>query len=233
MLLFNHGIRFDRAQPIHLHWDGLKGWGLDRIRKTELSNLTHFPGAAGTDEAGRGPLAGPVVAAAVIVPDGFDLRGIQDSKMLDPKQRTAQELRIKDWCVWAVAINWTETVDRLNILHASLDAMRQAVQALSAVPCKVLIDGNQKVPGLAHPCETVVKGDQTFACIAAASILAKCERDRIMTRFGSEFPGYGFERHFGYATPEHLEALSRLGPCPIHRRSFAPVRELIQPSLAL
>ena len=198
-----------------------------------LPLLLHIPGAAGTDEAGRGPLAGPVVAGAVIIPDGFDLQGIADSKLLDPAQRQAQEARIKESCQWSVAINWTDTVDRLNILHASLDAMRQAINALSQTPTKVLIDGNQLVPGLAIPCETVVKGDATIACIAAASILAKCERDRIMTNFATQYPGYGFERHFGYATPEHLEALTQLGPCPIHRRSFAPVRELIQPDLGL
>jgi ribonuclease HII len=196
-------------------------------------SLAHYPGAAGTDEAGRGPLAGPVVAAAVIIPDDFDLIGIADSKLLDRTQREVQEIRIKAICAWAVAVNWTETVDRLNILHASLDAMRQAVLALGAVPVKVLVDGNQMVPGLEMPCETIVKGDGKVACIAAASILAKCERDRIMTEFAAEYPGYGFDRHYGYPTPEHFEALQRLGPCPIHRRSFGPVRDLIQPSLAI
>ncbi|HWD39281.1 MAG TPA: ribonuclease HII [Fimbriimonas sp.] len=193
--------------------------------------LEHYPNAAGADEAGRGPLAGPVVAAAVILPDRFDRTGIADSKILTAKAREEQEERIKAEAIWAVEVAWTDEVDRLNILHASLEAMSRAAFRLSMMPCIVLIDGNKLPKKL--PCEgkAVIGGDGKYACIAAASILAKTERDRIMTQYAVEFPDYGFDKHFGYATPEHRKALAEHGPCAIHRRTFAPVQELLQPSL--
>ena len=190
--------------------------------------LEHHPGAAGADEAGRGPLAGPVVAAAVILPDIFDAAGIRDSKKLTAKARERMEIRIKTEAIWAVQAVWVEEIDTINILHASLAAMERAIKRLSRMPIYVLIDGNKLPKNL--PCEgrAVVKGDDKVACIAAASILAKVERDRIMTLLSAEYPVYGFERHFGYATPEHLRALDEHGPCAIHRRSFMPVKGGLQ-----
>ncbi len=195
--------------------------------------LEHHANAAGADEAGRGPLAGPVVAAAVILPDGFDLEGINDSKQLTAKAREEQELRIKESAIWAVEAAWHDEVDRINILHASLAAMARAIARLSPVPALVLIDGNKLPPDLKFEARAVVKGDAKIACIAAASILAKVERDRIMCRLAADYPEYGFERHFGYATPDHREALRRHGPCAIHRRSFLTVQEALQPVLGI
>jgi ribonuclease HII len=193
--------------------------------------LIHVSGAAGADEAGRGPLAGPVVASAVILPDCFDLSRIDDSKKLDPRIREELSIRIK-----AGAVYWIERVepaeiDRLNILWASMAAMERALGKLAPLPTYAYIDGNRLPREMPCPGEWVIKGDGKYACIAAASILAKVERDRLMTEYATEYPQYGFERHFGYPTPEHLEALRKFGPCPIHRRSFAPVREFDQPCL--
>lgn len=202
-------------------------------RKTERSPLVHVPGAAGADEAGRGPLAGPVVAAAVILPDGFDLIGIVDSKVLDREARLEAEARIKAGAVWAVAACEAEEIDRLNILWASLMAMERSLDALGETPSRVLIDGNRAPRGGIWEYEPVVKGDGTYACIAAASILAKTERDRRMCAWATEFPQYGFDRHFGYPTPDHLEALRQHGPCALHRRSFGPVRDAEQLCLML
>ncbi len=185
--------------------------------------LLHVPGAAGADEAGRGPLAGPVVAAAVILPDEFDFSGINDSKRVDPATRRQLAERICAHAVYAVEIADHIEIDRINILHASLAAMGRAIARIPAT--KVYVDGNILPKGLECQAEAIVKGDEKLACVAAASILAKTTRDRIMTHLAIEYPGYGFERHFGYSTPEHLTALAKLGPCPIHRRSFARVRE--------
>lgn len=196
-----------------------------------MVTLEHHPGAAGTDEAGRGPLAGPVVAAAVILPEDFDLDGIDDSKQLTAKTREVLEERIKLGAIWAVASADHEEIDRINILWASLAAMTRAVRQLPAVPTVVLVDGNQMPREMPYQARTIVDGDAKFACIAAASILAKVERDRIMCRYAEEYPEYGFERHFGYASPQHRSALAKYGPCPIHRRSFATVQGLLQPSL--
>ncbi len=200
-------------------------FGSPRVR------LKHLPGCAGVDEAGRGPLAGPVVAAAVILPKGFRIAGIQDSKQLTRAQREEMEERIKRKAVWAVAAAPPSEIDRLNILWATMQAMQRALEALPHAPERIFIDGNRCPSGLSIPAEAVIKGDARLACVAAASILAKTERDRILTRLGAEYPEYGFEKHFGYPTPEHLEALRRYGPCPHHRRSFAPVRENEQPCL--
>lgn len=173
------------------------------------------------------------MAAAVILPDAFDLTGIVDSKVLDPVAREAAEARIKAGAIWAVAVCEPEEIDRLNILWASLMSMERALDRLTQRPTRVLIDGNRAPRGGVWPYEPVVKGDGTYACIAAASILAKTERDRRMVALAERHPQYGFERHFGYPTPEHLEALRRHGPCPIHRRSFAPVRDAEQLCLML
>jgi ribonuclease HII len=195
--------------------------------------LIHIPGVAGADEAGRGPLAGPVVAAAVMLPESFDIGGIDDSKKLEPKVRQELAIRIQEGSLWFVERSEPAEIDRLNILWASMAAMERALFRLNPSPKYAYVDGN-KLPRK-MPCEGewVIKGDGIYACIAAASILAKVERDRLMTEYALEYPHYGFERHFGYPTPEHLEALKVHGPCPIHRRSFAPVKEYDQPCLNL
>jgi ribonuclease HII len=189
----------------------------------------HLPGVAGVDEAGRGPLAGPVVAAAVVLPKGFRVGGIDDSKKLAPEEREWLAAKIKEKAPYRIAVGDLEAIARLNILHATLAAMAEAVAGLEAEFEKVLIDGDKVPLPLAGRAEAVVEGDAKFACIAAASILAKTERDRIMREYGALYPEYGFERHFGYATPEHYAAIERYGPCPIHRLTFRP---FAQPCLA-
>jgi ribonuclease HII len=180
-----------------------------------------FP-IAGCDEAGRGPLAGPVVAAAVILDPSCIPRGLNDSKKLDARARDALYEKICASAQVAVAIGSTARIDRDNILRASLWALAQAVKALPVSPKLVFVDGNKKID-CACDCEAVVSGDALISSIAAASIVAKVTRDRLMHRLALEYPGYGFERHMGYCVPEHLAALARLGPTPHHRRSFAPV----------
>jgi ribonuclease HII len=189
-------------------------------------------GWAGLDEAGRGPLAGPVVAAAVILPRSFDRTGIDDSKKLSREQREEAAERIREKCVWAISIGEVEEIDRINILRSSLAAMKRALDALEKRPLGALVDGNQ----LFHtrlPLKAVVEGDAKYAQIAAASILAKTFRDDLMRKLAEEYPGYGFESHFGYSTPEHYRAIEKFGPCPLHRRSFSPFKEAQQPSLAI
>lgn len=182
----------------------------------------------GVDEAGRGPLAGPVVAAAVILDPHRPIDGLRDSKQLAPARREALAATIQRRArAWAVASATVEEIDRLNILQASLLAMRRAVELLDPSAEFALIDGN-RLPALAIPAQALIGGDASTAAIAAASILAKTHRDGLMRALDVQYPGYGFARHFGYATAEHLRALRRLGPCPLHRRSFAPVRELLQ-----
>lgn len=193
------------------------------------ASLVHVPGAAGADEAGRGPLAGPVVAACVILPDLFDIRGIDDSKKLDASARERLEAKILDEARWAIEFADIEEIDRLNILHASMAAMGRAISMVS--PQLVYVDGNRLPKDLNCHGEAVVKGDGKYACIAAASILAKTARDRYMVQMAERYPEYGFQHHFGYPTPEHLAALRKHGPCEIHRRSFGPVREALQPCL--
>jgi ribonuclease HII len=190
-----------------------------------MPSLRHVPNAAGADEAGRGPLAGPVVAAAVILPRRFNLEGIDDSKKLTRAAREDLEKRIKKHAAWSVVVADVGEVDRLNILWASMAAMHRAVGQLDKPFKKVLIDGNTLPKEMPWPAEAVVDGDAKIACIAAASILAKTERDRIMTSLAEHYPLYGFDRHFGYSTPEHLEALKLHGPCEIHRRSFQRIKE--------
>lgn len=198
-----------------------------------MKALAHIPGAAGLDEAGRGPLAGPVVAAAVILPEGFDVRGLNDSKLLDPAGRAEQEVRIKAAAQWAVCFVDTDEIDRLNILWASMAAMERAYAELASAPTRALVDGNRVPLSMLGFAEAVVKGDAKIACIAAASILAKTARDRYMQSIACQYPQYGFEHHFGYSTPEHFAALQEHGPCPLHRRSFAPIAAFEQGTLAI
>ncbi len=186
---------------------------------------------AGVDEVGRGPLCGPVVTAAVILDPSRPILGLNDSKKLSEARREAlfEEIREKA-LAWCIACAEVEEIDRLNILHATMLAMQRAVEGLSVIPRLALIDGN-RCPKLAVPCAPVVKGDSQVPAIAAASILAKVSRDREMVELDRVYPGYGMAGHKGYPTAVHLEALSRLGPTPIHRRSFAPVRELLDVSV--
>lgn len=183
---------------------------------------------AGVDEAGRGPLAGPVVAAAVILDDLHPIRGLADSKKLSPakRERLFDEIRAKALCC-SVAEASVEEIDRLNILQATLLAMRRAVEGLRLKPVKVLVDGN-RLPPLPMLAEAIVKGDSKVAAISAASILAKVTRDRWCQQYHHTFPAYGFDGHKGYGTAEHLAALRLHGPCPEHRRSFAPVAESLK-----
>ncbi|HXD46080.1 MAG TPA: ribonuclease HII [Pseudolabrys sp.] len=179
---------------------------------------------AGCDEAGRGPLAGPVVAAAVILDPARIPRGLNDSKKLDAEERERLYLKICATAQVSVAFGSIERIDRDNILRASLWALARAVKALPVRPQKVFVDGNIKID-CGCDCEAVVSGDALLLSIAAASIVAKVTRDRLMARIGLAHPGYGFERHMGYSVPEHFAALKKLGPCAHHRKSFAPVAE--------
>lgn len=178
----------------------------------------------GVDEAGRGPLAGPVYAAAVILSARRKIDGLADSKVLTARKRDTLQHTIKTKCAaWAVACATVEEIDDLNILGATLLAMRRAVEALAIEPHEVWIDGNQ-APNLPLPCRTVVGGDATVPAISAASILAKTARDHAMLLLDARFPEYGFAANKGYPTPAHLAVLESIGPCPVHRRSFEPVR---------
>jgi ribonuclease HII len=177
---------------------------------------------AGCDEAGRGPLAGPVVAAAVVLDPERIPRGLNDSKKLDPEEREKLYQKICATAQVAVAFGTVARIDRDNILRASLWALARAVKALPVSPRLVYVDGNIKID-CGCDCEAVVSGDALVSSIAAASIVAKVTRDRLMRQLALAHPGYGFERHMGYSVPEHFEALQRLGPTIHHRRSFAPV----------
>jgi ribonuclease HII len=182
---------------------------------------------AGVDEAGRGPLAGPVVVAAVILDPLQTIDGLDDSKRLDERRREALFPLIRQRALaWSVIEIPAAEIDRINILQATLLGMRQAVEQLSVSPGLVLIDGN-RLPPLPCAARAIVGGDGLEPAISAASILAKVTRDRIMREWHHRYPQYGFDRHKGYGTPEHLRSLSRFGPCEIHRRSFAPVREAL------
>ncbi len=182
----------------------------------------------GVDEAGRGPLAGPVYAAAVVLDPQRPIEGLRDSKLLSAQQREHLSCEIRERALaWAVASASVHEIDRINILQAALLAMRRAVDALSVVPVLARVDGNQP-PRLRCAVETVVGGDASDPAISAASILAKCARDAVMIELHQHFPLYGFDRHKGYATAEHLQCLRDHGPSPHHRHSFAPVRESLQ-----
>ncbi len=185
---------------------------------------------AGIDEAGRGPLAGPVVAAVVLLGMNQVIAGVRDSKELSPSQRSVAANRIRyEALEWAVGEASREEIDELNILQATLLAMRRAFAGLTRAPVRVEIDGNRapSLPGFAGAIETIVGGDRLRPAIAAASILAKVHRDAVMERLHLSYPGYGFDRHKGYPTTEHRSALIALGPCPAHRRSFGPVRAVM------
>jgi ribonuclease HII len=184
---------------------------------------------AGVDEAGRGPLAGPVVAAAVILDPHSRIEGLADSKVLSPARRATMSIEIRSRCA-AWALGWADAteIDALNILQATMLAMRRALLGLHCAPAHVVVDGDRcpDLRGCALDCtiESVVKGDARVACVSAASIVAKVARDDFMVELDRLHPGYGLAEHKGYPTPRHLEALARLGPSPVHRRSFAPVQ---------
>ena len=188
------------------------------------ARLTGGAVAAGVDEAGRGPLAGPVVAAAVILEPGGRWEGLDDSKVVPAERREELFARVLNEArAFAWSVVGPRRIDYANIRNASLDAMRRAVLRLRTAPDLVLVDGRDAVPGLCCPQHAVIDGDARLLSVAAASILAKVVRDRIMERLDRVWPDYGFARHKGYSTPEHLDALRRLGPCPLHRYSFTPV----------
>ena len=186
---------------------------------------------AGVDEAGVGPLAGPLVAAAVVFPKGVGIRGVDDSKKIPPEKRAALALQIHASALSvAVAVVGPEEIDRLNVYRATLAAMARALDALAVRPDHVLVDA-RRIPGCDLPQEPIVKGDARCHAIAAASIIAKTTRDALMLRYEDEFPGYGFALHKGYGTAAHRDAIRRLGPSPIHRRSFTllPPPTLFEP----
>jgi len=181
---------------------------------------------AGVDEVGIGPLAGPVVAAAVVFPPGTEIDGIDDSKALDAAMREALDVSIRQRAAGiGIGVVDVEELDRLNIYHAGLRAMQLAVEALPTAPQHILVD-SRTIPGMAQPQNSFDKGDGINFSIASASIVAKVYRDRLMTDLDAQYPGYGFAGHKGYSTPEHQDAIRRLGPCSIHRRSFDYIREL-------
>ncbi len=183
----------------------------------------------GADEAGRGPMAGPVVAAAVIVSREAELpKGLNDSKKVTPARRDALYEWIVEHTHWAVTVVDAEEIDRINILRASLSAMARSIAKLDPAPHVALIDGNIIPDETACVARAVVGGDGRSVSIAAASIIAKVTRDRLMHRYAQAYPMYGFDRHMGYCTQEHLQALRAHGPCPLHRRSFAPVRRVLE-----
>lgn len=183
---------------------------------------------AGVDEAGRGPLAGPVCAAAVILDPKRPIEGLADSKKLSAKKREALAPLIRERALaWAIAWAEPEEIDRVNILRATMNAMRRAVEGLQVVPDCVWVDGN-RLPDLPYPAEAIVKGDAKVPAISAASILAKTARDAKMREYAEQYPEYGFERHAGYGTKEHVAALEKFGPTPIHRKTFEPVKSLLR-----
>ena len=198
------------------------------LRAKQLSLIVDVSGLmAGVDEVGRGPLAGPVVAAAVILDERRTIRGLNDSKLLTPatRERLSIEIRAKALCV-SIGEATVDEIDRLNILQAALLAMRRAVDGLRLTPEVVVVDGNQ-LPKVPMACRAIVGGDARVRAISAASIVAKVHRDRLCNDLHDEHPEYGFASHKGYSTPEHLDALRRHGACRHHRRSFAPVRDVL------
>lgn len=195
------------------------------------SGLGDFAGPliCGVDEAGRGPLAGPVVAAAVILSRDLDISGITDSKKLSPVKREIQRKLITDsTSLWSVGVVEHEVVDRINILNASLLAMKIAIENLPVRPDIVYIDGRFEIPDLQIAQRTIINGDELEPSIGAASIMAKTHRDKIMSTLDRRYPGYGFGRHKGYPTRDHIKNLRRLGPSPVHRKSFHPVSDFFE-----
>ena len=212
-----------------------KRYEQDRVERLRLQNMLNFErvlwrsgirAVAGVDEVGVGPLAGPVVAAAVIFPPDTEIAGIDDSKQLEPDQRDKLTSKIRASAT-AIGVASAEVgeIDHLNIYQAALLAMRRAIEALPLTPEHVLVDA-RVIPGISIPQNSFNKGDGINFSIAAASIIAKTHRDRLMEELDKEYPGYGFAQHKGYATPEHQHAIRELGPCPIHRLSFQFIREL-------
>jgi ribonuclease HII len=198
------------------------------MRQLGMDLVGHGGRVAGVDEVGRGPLAGPVVTAAVVLAPGEQIAGLTDSKALGPRRREALAAEIRERAVdWALGRAEVAEVDRLNVLHATMLAMQRAVAALRHPPDHVLVDGN-RCPVLACSTEPVIGGDGSVPCISAASILAKVARDEEMVSMDSVYPGYGFAGHKGYGTAAHRAALSALGPTAIHRRSFEPVASLLR-----
>lgn len=204
----------------------------ERLRLQELVKIERaarrkgFKSIAGIDEAGRGPLAGPVVAAACMIPANLCFIGINDSKLLTPMKRKSLFDQIVNHpkVSYGIGIIFHEEIDRINIYQATIQAMLQAVSGLKAIPQLLLVDGMN----LPHPtiiCQRVVGGDASVHCIAAASIIAKETRDKMMVEYHGQWPQYGFDKHKGYGTSQHMEAIEKHGPCPIHRRSFAPFKE--------
>jgi len=198
------------------------GWKLERA-----AQKLGFLRIAGCDEVGRGPMFGPVVAAAVILPTGCRLRGLNDSKQVAEKKRNELDVEIRAKALaWAIAAVDAETIDRINIRKASLLAMRMAVEQLALAPDYLLIDGCDTIEWNC-PQQSVVQGDATSFSIAAASVLAKVYRDRMLVELDAVYPGYGLARHKGYCSREHLAALDRLGPTPLHRRNWSPVAQMM------
>lgn len=198
------------------------GWKLERA-----AQKLGFLRIAGCDEVGRGPMFGPVVAAAVILPTGCRLRGLNDSKQVAEKKRNELDVEIRAKAVaWAIAAVDAETIDRINIRKASLLAMRMAVEQLALVPDYLLIDGCDTIEWNC-PQQSVVQGDATSFSIAAASVLAKVYRDRMLVELDAVYPGYGLARHKGYCSREHMAALEKLGPTPLHRRNWSPVAQMM------
>jgi len=207
-------LKYSRAEPLG-KWQSRLNWSVEGL-------------TAGVDEAGRGPLAGPVVAAAVILDDLKPIKGLADSKVLTARRRENlfDEIRAKALCC-SIAEASVEEIDQLNILQATLLAMRRAVEGLRLKPTKVLVDGN-RLPVLDVLAEAIVRGDATVPSISAASILAKVQRDRWCVELDAQYPQYGFARHKGYGTAEHLAALRAHGACPEHRKTFRPVTEVLR-----
>jgi len=199
-----------------------------RDREGALEHLRLNIMLAGVDEVGRGPLAGPVVTAAVILsPDDPYLGKYRDSKKVAEKKRLKLYHHIRQHAVaYSVSMATIDEIDQLNILHATMLSMRRSVEGLAVIPAKVLVDGN-RIPDLAVPAEAIIGGDDSVQEIAAASIVAKVIRDRMMAMFDVQHPGYQFSKHKGYGTKVHMDALREYGPCPIHRKSFAPIAKLL------
>ena len=226
--------RDPREGARRLHKALAKRFEEHRKEKARLDAMLHFERVlwkagvmhiAGVDEVGMGPLAGPVVAAAVIFPPNSEIAGIDDSKVLDRQTRERLDAAIRERASVAIGIVEVEEIDRLNIYHAGLRAMQLALVNLPVVPQHVLVD-SRTIPGVSQPQNSFAKGDGINFSIASASIVAKVHRDRLMVELDAAFPGYGFANHKGYATAEHQNAIRELGPCPIHRRSFDYIREL-------
>jgi ribonuclease HII len=227
--------RDPRTGARHLYKVLAKRYEEQKKERNRLDAMLHFERLlwkagvqhiAGVDEVGMGPLAGPVVAAAVVFPPGTEIEGVDDSKALDEQARIVLDEQIRQRATaFAIGLVEVEEIDRINIYHAGIRAMRLAISKLPVTPQHILVD-SRTIPDLIQPQNSFDKGDGINFSIAAASIVAKVYRDRLMTDLDSHYPGYGFAGHKGYATPEHQRAIRDLGPCPIHRRSFDYIREL-------